>query len=458
MNKLIEKATNNKMDKSFIEWLTTLSEDSVLSYLSIYYERMKPIVDKFVVDELVTKLEGKIDGVLANTQNELKVTLATLTEKTSAIPDKIRLMNAEKEEQITSKLSEHISKSQLDIYNKIAESDKKKLVPSVKGKIGEDIVKKMISPYNVRDTSQLAHSGDFIIEDDGKRLMIDAKNYDRTVPKLEIDKFCKDIASTGVDCAMMISLYSSITGKENFELEVYQDTKPIYCIFLAMPDNEVLVRQSIKILFALAKRDKKVKHSLLERLVGSVRDKLATLRDASRELELTVNAVNKCRSIMSTFTYMVERDLDSMLDKVICDEPVVEEQEREKVLMMIDALPTRKYGGKNSGKSNVKGLARQFIIGLPTHLATSVDTSSKKPVIYIGPGKLVSIQILATKMKFTAKKDDVSSSIIVTAENMHKCYDHIDRQPEALVVLPTILPTTLLSESLDAKVASAMTS
>ena len=64
-------------------------------------------------------------------------------------------------------------------------------------------------------------SGDFILEDidnTGKifRMLVEIKNYKRPIPKIEIDKFYRDLrANTSIDAGIAISYNTKFVGFKN---------------------------------------------------------------------------------------------------------------------------------------------------------------------------------------------------------------------------------------------------
>ena len=103
--------------------------------------------------------------------------------------------------------------------------------PSLKGQDGEAFIR---GQYNLRfpkadfeDTHKTRNRGDLIMKEGEFGMLIEIKNYTRNVPKVEIDKFYKDMgANHDIQCGVLLSLQSGICAKEDFQLEVI-DGKPI---------------------------------------------------------------------------------------------------------------------------------------------------------------------------------------------------------------------------------------
>lgn len=102
------------------------------------------------------------------------------------------------------------------IESKNTTSDK----PAEIGKTGESIFAKLCeklpSNYKVINTSKIGKKGDFIIEYTNnnvvKKILIDIKKYNTTVPKKEIDKFHEDLNYGNYSAGLLVSLSSKLVG------------------------------------------------------------------------------------------------------------------------------------------------------------------------------------------------------------------------------------------------------
>lgn len=118
----------------------------------------------------------------------------------------------------------------------------------VLGKEGEMTVFELLSsvvvpafPYSsVKDVTTKSHAADFhlwIMTPQGKRvkILVDSKNYTRSVNMDEITKLYADVdADEEADCGMMVSLTSAISKVRQFEVKMTEKHKPV--IFLTFQD------------------------------------------------------------------------------------------------------------------------------------------------------------------------------------------------------------------------------
>lgn len=106
---------------------------------------------------------------------------------------------------------------------------------STKGQSGENIVNDILlerfQDYNIENTGRIPHSGDFQLTLSNKnRLIIEVKNYNKTVDQNEIDKLKFDMKFNKINYAIFISLNSGIVGRKKFQFESFYHDKNYYYI------------------------------------------------------------------------------------------------------------------------------------------------------------------------------------------------------------------------------------
>ena len=123
---------------------------------------------------------------------------------------------------------------------------------SVKGQIGEEYTYHQLNllfpKVQVEDTHLTDARGDFILHNEECMMMVEAKQYQKNVPLVEIEKFHRDMqleTNKDVQCGVMISLDSGICGKEDFHME-FVGGKPV--VYLHHTRNQM---HHIKLAFKL---------------------------------------------------------------------------------------------------------------------------------------------------------------------------------------------------------------
>lgn len=113
---------------------------------------------------------------------------------------------------------------------------------SCKGKISENILstilEKLFPSAEIDYVGTTKETGDFIIERKGKsKVLVENKDYTRTVPTEEVNKFIRDIEQQKC-CGLFIS-NSGISGKDNFEVQVHNGDVLVYIQFCNYDSDKI---------------------------------------------------------------------------------------------------------------------------------------------------------------------------------------------------------------------------
>lgn len=109
---------------------------------------------------------------------------------------------------------------------------------SSKGQQGENVVIDLIiekfKDVQVENTSKLPHHGDIqLILSNGKKVIVEVKNYNNTINQEQIDKLKFDMKFCSINYAIFVSLNSGIVGRKRFELEsFYYENSNYYILYL----------------------------------------------------------------------------------------------------------------------------------------------------------------------------------------------------------------------------------
>ena len=104
---------------------------------------------------------------------------------------------------------------------------------TIKGQDGEDFtfhqLNCMFPRSEIEDCHKQSARGDFIMREKDFTMMIETKNYDTNVNKVEIEKFYRDVrsdANSDIQCAILVSLKSGISNRKDFAFEIVNN-KPV---------------------------------------------------------------------------------------------------------------------------------------------------------------------------------------------------------------------------------------
>jgi hypothetical protein len=117
-------------------------------------------------------------------------------------------------------------KKSFEIDNSLISNEITNTKDKDKGLYGENIVYDIIiNKFNnliIENTSKIPHSGDInIIFPSKKKMIVEVKNYNKTVDVDQIDKLKFDMKYSKVNYSILLSLNSGIVGKKKFELESF---------------------------------------------------------------------------------------------------------------------------------------------------------------------------------------------------------------------------------------------
>ena len=130
-----------------------------------------------------------------------------------------------------------------------------------KGKMAEDAVfehiKHKFPEYSIDETRGIPHSGDGLIHvSNDIKIMVEIKNYIKSVSSDEIDKLKYDMTYTNTKYAIMISLKTNFVGKGSLEIEEFNyDSSTYYILYVSL-----IMENYYKIDYSIAMFVQVIKH------------------------------------------------------------------------------------------------------------------------------------------------------------------------------------------------------
>lgn len=146
--------------------------------------------------------------------------------------------------------------------------------------------------FSLSDTNRngVGHAGDFLMRMEDHTVLWEVKNYDRPVPKSEVEKFQRDMKENGdVTVGVMVSRYTDITGRTSQgdrELEFSNGKLLIYMSRFEMMGDTTITLQTLLPLF-------RIWWELGER---ECEDEASQLQDAIREIEKLLGDLGRKRT------------------------------------------------------------------------------------------------------------------------------------------------------------------
>jgi hypothetical protein len=200
--------------------LKNINNDNINKLKEILDKNYKDIKNDIKDDKLTLSIKNDIELKFNNVLLQLE---RTLTGNNNNIVKNILEI---KENNIRQ------NENQIKINNELEKYLNKYNNSSLKGQIGEiklnDLLNKLYPTAEIYNSSQESNSGDVIIKRDGyNNILIDNKEYNKNVPKDEVNKFIRDIDN--IDCdGILISQLSGISNKENYQIDVHNNKILLY--------------------------------------------------------------------------------------------------------------------------------------------------------------------------------------------------------------------------------------
>jgi hypothetical protein len=255
---MLEKMVDDKVSTSMVSHLSDrfkLIEETLSRQEGNLSLKLMEMKDKYLEDTkmiLSNNTTEKLSPLLQNYNQQLLDKTTILFQ--NILPEKIKELQqyiseeSKKTNPDLSQFEEKIAQTQRDIHegfrhvSEISTQNQQSVTEllgkmnnsSHKGKISENMVssilEKMFPSACLEFVGTTKETGDFILERKNKpKILIENKDYTRTVPTEEVTKFIRDIDQQKC-CGLFIS-NSGIAGKDNFEVQVHNGDVLVYIQF-----------------------------------------------------------------------------------------------------------------------------------------------------------------------------------------------------------------------------------
>lgn len=236
----------------FQQQLLDISNDS---YIIDYFQQKS--LSEFI------KLHIKIELLLQNNQDAILCKLTELSNKstdniTNELLNIIKLqINTPKQDkasyfikELNSSLNNHPVLQKIDNNLSILQQNFTGS-SSKKGQVTEHILfnnlVKLLHDSNVTNTSHIPNSGDIQISKINKPLIIiDSKNFNTNVPKIDLDKFYHDLQINN-SCGILCNSNAGIANREHFQIDIQNNN--VYIFISNHQYNNMFFELAIKIIY-----------------------------------------------------------------------------------------------------------------------------------------------------------------------------------------------------------------
>lgn len=210
---------------------------------------------------------------------------------------------------LTSKLTEQMEKNQM--YSK----------STLLGGAGQSDIMDLLNGsflsregWFIEDTSGIPEKGDIhIIPPDSNTkgsVLVEIKNYTRSIPKHEILKFKRDLMKNDVGCGIFISLQTSIQGYANRSVEMIMDEKEVNkpIIYLQGRDERDILAQWVLIM-------SKITVDLFNK-VSSKMDQTITAQEVQSHINTIIDRIKPIQSQITTLTSSFQENIKVLTNLV----------------------------------------------------------------------------------------------------------------------------------------------
>jgi nucleoid DNA-binding protein len=193
---------------------------------------------------------------------------------------------------------------------------------SRKGKMGErillEILKSKFPTIGIEDVSGTPHSADILLD---STILLESKNYSKTVPSKEIEKFMRDMSESKVTFGIFVSFGVGITGHHRFSIDKFTD--PIhnnevkFIVYVPYATEEliesaVLMTLELKKFMKTPNEEKKYDHKIenLEHIISICNKSMGiTMKNIEGIL---INELN----VIKNYTLSLEKNISGMYNNI----------------------------------------------------------------------------------------------------------------------------------------------
>lgn len=260
-----------------------------------------------------------------------------------------------------------------DLNNEIQNNTQKQIntiteskFSTLKGSIGEDLVMDIIiEKFNnmyVENTSKIPHSGDIQVRlPSGNIIIIEVKNYNKTIDQEQIDKLKFDMMFNNVRGAIFVSLNSGIVGKKKFDLEIFKhNNNDCFILFLPYSMHKIIPNKknyishndvedsiynlSIKLEFSLCvvqniidkynqyinKISKNISHTDIDFIITQFNlmyDEFKIVKNSIRKLDENIHkSIDSHKNTLNEFENSILIKINNLVGTKLCSENIYEKK------------------------------------------------------------------------------------------------------------------------------------
>jgi hypothetical protein len=211
---------NDIIPKSHSVLLDNILKD-FKSEILLLSSKMNTEENELTIDKFTELMNVKYSLLIESIQNKIQTSISLSEQNLNTNIDKLKEISSESsliQKNINTELTTYIGRHNKSIY---------------KGSQSEEMLSTVLEEHypnaEIINSSSLPKSGDFILKRNNlSTILIENKNYTNSVPYDEITKFHRDIEHNDFCNGIFISQSSTISGKQNFQIDFHNNAILIY--------------------------------------------------------------------------------------------------------------------------------------------------------------------------------------------------------------------------------------
>jgi len=211
---------NDIIPKSHSVLLDNILKD-FKSEILLLSSKMNTEENELTIDKFTELMNVKYSLLIESIQNKIQTSISLSEQNLNTNIDKLKEISSETsliQKNINTELTTYIGRHNKSIY---------------KGSQSEEMLSTVLEEHypnaEIINSSSLPKSGDFILKRNNlSTILIENKNYTNSVPYDEITKFHRDIEHNDFCNGIFISQSSTISGKQNFQIDFHNNAILIY--------------------------------------------------------------------------------------------------------------------------------------------------------------------------------------------------------------------------------------
>lgn len=211
---------NDTIPKSQSVLLDNIMKDFKTEIL-ILSSNMKGQDNDLTIDKFTELMNLKYSQLIDSIQNKIQTSITLSEQNLSLNIDKLKEISSE------SSLIQKTMNTELTTY--IGRHNKSTFKGTQSEEMLSTVLEEQYPNGEIINTSNIPKSGDFILKRNNlSTILIENKNYTNAVPYDEITKFHRDIEHNDYCNGLFISQSSTISGKQNFQIDFHNNAILIY--------------------------------------------------------------------------------------------------------------------------------------------------------------------------------------------------------------------------------------